>query len=1748
MKISKKFTLSFLASTALLSNSLVLDLDTLVKPNVSFATQALSNENSNANFKSDDSVKIIVKLKENQVSPDDLNSEEKIAARQEATKPVREEALEKISDAGIEYNKLLEYDLLFNGFSLETSYANAKKIQDLDFVDSVELNVSYEKPVTPATTEEAEENIVPDYLKNKSVIDSNKLINIEPLWEKNIMGQGMVVSIIDSGLDLEHDTLRISDPSKAKYKNEAEFNAVLEESGITYGRWYSDKVIFAYNYADLNNDIKEEAEHSHGMHVAGTSVGNPSERSKNGEYITGVAPEAQLIFMRVFSDKVQKGSTDSYLYVKAIEDSVKLGADVINMSLGGATGSTTDVGKAVAGAINLAKNMGVTVVIAAGNDSTFGNSYSNPLAKNPDYGLVANPSVAEDSISVAALGNTVINTEVLNVKQLEGNKEFNNGKIEISAPATPFDPNLDYDYEYVNLGETKDFEGKNLTGKIALIERGAITFGQKVHNAKEAGAVGVVIFNHVNGGDSTISMNLEHNGKNLGKDFPVTSIGHTIGKELAKNAGTYKLSFDGSISKFDNPGANMLTDFTSWGLSNDGNLKPDVTAPGGSIYSSINNGKYTNMDGTSMASPHTAGAVALVKQSILAKFPDIRGEELQKLIKHLIMSTAVPNFNKETNAYTSPRQQGAGVIDTYKATTTNLYLTGDNDYGSITLGNVEETFTFNVQVHNIGNEDKELTYITHLNTDEVKDGVFTLKPRELGKIPGDRITVPANSTITVPITISSALYTKDLDKTMPNGYYLEGFVRFVDSSNEDVVSIPFVGFKGAFQDLPVLEKPIYEFGEDEKPFYFYKNPNSDSLEVDDDQNFTALMTVANELDLASYSVVPKIRVLGELPDYANLDFETRVINKDKLVFSPNGDKDRDDIGLRGVFFRNFENMQLNVYYLDDTKQENPLYTSPYSSGAKNYFSGRGPKSTLVQSTIWNGTDNDGNPLPDGKYQYVITYKPDAAGAKTQTTSFVVELDRQLPIIAGGYYDEANRKFYPHEIIEKGSGLAFSGVLYDDDHTDKANFLPKNEDGSYTIPEGKELKDYWVRAVDFAGNEDSQRLDNLNIGNHGLIDITLLVGNEATDYKDFARYTIYDEDGKVVYGEEESRIVGLDDQKNPLRENLKKLPFGKYTVEVTLITDELKLLSPRQVEVELSKENSLVKVNFLSEQISENKLSVRFDNVLPHGAKVYAVSKDGEKFELPQSKYLNTVYEKRLENGDYTVVIELPNEDYSVSENNFDVTVVNGDNIKIISVSKVVSEKPENAPTAEDKPIYDLNADNDEDGFTNEAELVAGTDPENAESKPESSEANNNEEADESANETEDNSTEEASTREEVNFDSLKEELEQSKETQKDDKFVYGNEKDKLAYVATLNKAEELLNSENATQNDVDALVNRLKELREGFDGVKPVQKDELEEELAKVVDTQNSDPYNFDSEEDKLAYVDSVNKARELLDNKDASQEDIDKLVAKLKELREGFDGEKPDESDNNKDEETKPEKSDSNKEDDKNEESNKSENNAKTEDSNKSEKDVNSEVNSNSENDNKAEVNNNSEKVNKEKLQKEVDKFTKLDKKDLYVNYNSELKEAYLRALFEAQEVLGNKEATQADVDNALDNLKDAYNNLVNSNSEKPKNPKVTPKNPKFTTSPGVKTPKTPGKKLTDNVNNKGKGNNNKNATSLKSYANDNNVATGTPKAINNLKSSKGLLANTGEVLKSYASVIALLGLSLVLLFVLKRKNKNNR
>lgn len=1322
-------------------------------------------------------------------------------------------------------------------------------------------------------------------------IDSNTIITVPKVWDSGYKGEGTVVAIIDSGLDVDHDVLHISDISTAKYKSEKEIEAAKEAAGITYGEWFNDKVVFGYNYVDVNTVLKEEDKRSHGMHVTSIATGNPTQPVA-GQLMYGVAPEAQVMFMRVFSDL--KATTGAALYVKAIEDAVKLGADSINLSLGGANGSVVNMNENVTAAIEAARRAGVSVVIAAGNDGTFGSGHSNPSADYPDYGLVGAPSTARDAISVASYNNTTVGSKVINIIGLENNADLNYGKSSFDNPEkspVPFEIGKEYEYVYAGIGQASDFDGLDLTGKLALIKRGTITFSEKIANATAAGAVGVVIFNS-RPGEANVSMQLDDTAIAI----PSVFIPLEFGEALAANS--YKIAFNNETDIRPNPEAGLLSDFSSWGLSADGELKPDLAAPGGAIYAAINDNDYANMQGTSMASPHVAGAAVLVKQYLQATYPTKSPQEIEALVKHLLMSTAKAHVNKETTAYTSPRQQGAGIIDTAAAISTGLYLTGEDGYGSITLGNVEDTFSFTVTLHNITNEDKTLNYSTQLTTDTVQNGLITLAPRLLAEIPGGKVTVQANSSTTVTINVDASSFAEELTGLMKNGYYLEGFVRFTDvADGGDIVSIPYVGFRGEFQNLAVLEEPIYNLIADGKGGFYFEPVTAQPDTVDISHHYTGLVTGSTEL---IYSTDKRsdfaIKTLGTFKNEAGyFVLELDESGKPHLAISPNGDDNQDSLAFKGVFLRNYTDLVASVYAADDTERTNPLWESQPQSGNKNFYSGdpKNPKSSIIYPTEWNGTDSEGNALADGKYQYVLTYSSEVPGAAVQTMIFDVIIDRESPVITTATYDETNFTFNPRPAIEKGeSGLYREQVFYlvadasgvttipsllengDVTVSDNKVFVAQNDDGSFTLPlDLADISKFYYTVEDYAGNISYEKVENLiSIGNEkGLVTVNILDKDTNSPAPILFSYSVTDETGKIVA--ELPRYAGDT--------SVLKLPFGTYTFDLFLYdTEWSSLAGETKAVVTISEENSTAEVNFYVTLKDKANLLVDIDALLPSGSTIQLVTADGQTIQLPNAKYSKTDYGKFVPVGTYTILPTLP-EGYEFLEE-LDVAVLaNQSNVKKLTLINKVALKELIAELAglEETARY----------YNASPELQTAYAKALEDANAVYANKHNQTQVDSAVASL-------VAAREQLNGQATdKEKLiaEVSNYTPTQANFIYYNAENtkQIAYDTAVRSAQLVLNQENVTQAVVNQALADLLAAKANLDGQKTdISALRSAVSVSSVLKATDAKYLNA-SENVKQAYDQAVEAAKAILADESASQASVDQALAVLTSAQAELDG-----------------------------------------------------------------------------------------------------------------------------------------------------------------------------------------------------------------------------------------------------------------
>lgn len=1013
--------------------------------------------NDSSNLSKSREVELVVVLKND--NSDNILSNSAKELKIEKSKRALEDFKNELRKRDISYEIEFEYDLVLCGLAIRTDESNVEKIRSIGSVDYVQesMNYIFNNDVT-----------VKDAVRSRRVrsTDSNRLISIKDTEGNSHRGEGMVVSVIDSGVDVNHPSMRISDINKARYKSADDINRIKSQENINVGKWNNNKVVFAYNYFTKSDDVKESKEESHGMHVSGIAVGNPEEKSnfykENGELISeniiGVAPEAQLMFMNVFNEKT--GTTSSAIYAKAIEDSVKLGADSINMSLGSINGTLKSVDKVTVDAINNAKKSGAVVAIAAGNDGVFGDGFSNPVVTNPDYGTLGSPAVAEDSLAVASINTEIERNHIIksNDRNLKCSSIYrgNNGESFMAESD-------DTSYEYVdgNLGRKEDIS-EDVKDKVVLIKRGKITFAEKILNAQAKGAKGVIIYNHESGGEEIAGMNFGDDKNKI--NIPSVFVGNSTG-EFLKNAEVKEVTFTAGLLYSPNAIGGQMSDFSSYGISTDGEFKPEITAPGGQIYSAANDGKYVSMNGTSMATPHVAGAIPIVKKSLKERHPDIKKEDEYKIIKAVLMSTAVPvkeginsgnideikTIDLDKDILVSPRKQGAGLLNVEKALKSDLYAIGNTDTAKVWLGNVKDTLDFEIEVFNLGDEDRNLSYSGILNTEKVQDNHFILKTEKLDKIEGQIVRVPSKGSEKVKISVDISKYHDELIKKMPKGYFLEGFIFFKSEDGVDEISVPFCSFAGEWENLDLWEKPIYDFSDsDIKPMYTdLKNFNTEA---------TCLISNVNN----------KRIVLG-------YDEESKTFNKEHIAISPNGDGIKDSLTAKMVFYRNAEDVNIEILRKEDGKSIRKM-----TSWSNTFMKNSSPNkenigtSSVIRHSQWDGTDGSWlsrQDFPDGHYIYKIKGKSTAYNAKEQELAYDVVLDRVSPEIGIGKIEGTE---YIPDVKEDLSGIEKLNVYYKD------NLVEKSEDGRYILDDGAKLEDIKVIACDYAGNISEKYIKNIII--------------------------------------------------------------------------------------------------------------------------------------------------------------------------------------------------------------------------------------------------------------------------------------------------------------------------------------------------------------------------------------------------------------------------------------------------------------------------------------------------------------------------------------------------------------------------------------------------------------------------------------------------------------------------------------------
>jgi lactocepin len=876
---------------------------------------------------------------------------------------------------GLKYKK--NFTTAFNGFSGDVQYSELSKIESIDGVKNVYIANEYDRPVE-----------TPDMKTSHSFVQSNQT------WaDANLKGEGMVVAVIDTGVDPSHRDFKITDPSKDAL-SKTKVDQVVSEAGLK-GQFYTDKVPYGYNYFDENSTILDlgPAASMHGMHVAGTVAANGDEA--NGG-IKGVAPEAQVLGMKVFSNDPNYRSTSSDVYLAAIDDSIKLGADVLNMSLG-SVASFYDEKSAEDLAITRAVANGIVCAVSAGNSGNIAYGYnSNPLASNPDIGVVGAPGLNADTIQVAASGN--YNYLYQHTITVDGADTFSAIGYGLDDWTKVASGTLQLVSLGGKLGYPQDYNGLDVKGKVVVMPRGELAFADKTKYAAAAGAAGIIVYN------STAPTFYENQGL---WQIPFMKLKREDGLalEAAIAAGNTTLHV-AQTKKTADEEVGRMTDFTSWGTTPSLELKPEITAPGGHIYSTVNNDKYEYMNGTSMASPHVAGGSALVQQYLKSdnRFKGLSAGDRTHLAKVLLMNTGNKIIDLKGQPF-SPRRQGAGMMQTFNAVSTPVYVVNKaNNEGKVELKDFTSTnFSMSFTAKNVS--DQAVTY--EVNTDVLTDTIKQTTGKQdtnaliAGNLEGavvdapKTVTVPAGQSVdfTVNVDFSNAKI-PGLDNTgqkialdLKQDIFVEGFVTLTDVNNklEPTLNIPYIGFYGKW-DRPAIVDGFKELGEN---------------------RFFGLSAGWNEMVSGAGT------------------FVAPVPGKSFYPVSPNADGKLDTIYPLPSFVRNAAEAQFNVLDKDGKFLRRVALEKDVR---KNYVNGgTGVTYSFKSSRAWDGTIA-GKKVEDGLYYYEIKSVIDYAGASYQSKKIPVYVDSTAPKVKATFDNAASTVNWTAD--ETGTGVKSYSIFVD----------------------------------------------------------------------------------------------------------------------------------------------------------------------------------------------------------------------------------------------------------------------------------------------------------------------------------------------------------------------------------------------------------------------------------------------------------------------------------------------------------------------------------------------------------------------------------------------------------------------------------------------------------------------------------------------------------------------------------------------
>lgn len=489
-------------------------------------------------------------------------------------------------------------------------------------------------------------------------------------------GRGTRIAIMDSGIEATHPAFQTTDLAVPEG-----FPKVRSESDRPLT---GNKIIVVRNYQDLQGVRAPSGadRDGHGTATAGTAAG-VVQNAPLGT-VSGAAPAAQLGVYKIGPTADGSYWTSDAL-VLAIDDAISDGMDVISLSIGFAYPARVGLAP-ITSAIERAEKAGIIVIGASGNTG-------------PDANTISSVSTTEAMLQIGA---------VLNDRIFAANAKVEGGTPLVGLAA---DQSLETDPVSGTLLDTGSLENPEgcsayssgaLTGRIAFISRGTCTFEAKFGHAMAAGAVGALVYNHLDG-QAPLQMAVG------AAKLPGLMLSNADGlalKERLREAGTLQATLEFRSGPVPVDG-NQVAYFSSRGPAPDLAIRPDVSAVGEDVYlptqSKFPNGDmyaatgYDTLAGTSFSAPIVAGAAATLKS--------LRPGLTVAQYRSLLVNTAAPI--EQDGKVVRPQQSGSGVLNLEAAATSVLAANPVSLTFSSSTGTVDATRI--VTFDNLADEADRLT-------------------------------------------------------------------------------------------------------------------------------------------------------------------------------------------------------------------------------------------------------------------------------------------------------------------------------------------------------------------------------------------------------------------------------------------------------------------------------------------------------------------------------------------------------------------------------------------------------------------------------------------------------------------------------------------------------------------------------------------------------------------------------------------------------------------------------------------------------------------------------------------------------------------------------------------------------------------------------------------------------------------------------------------------------------------------------